>query len=316
MKKTLTAFSSLLVLLLLFHTSAQASVNQFTGTWFNTDPNTRGITKLVINNNGGKVSLHAWGKCHPKDCDWGKVPAFLFAPNVSLELMKNAKALTAMFEKGFSQTLVVVKPAGKNRIKAETFTRFTDGSNRSNYHSSYTFKRMLIATPIPIPPQPMPMPLPQPGPAVQEDCVSFNPNTATVRKIGGRWKVVDGNHWMFDFGSKKNEAYRTLEIIKHYGMNQSCFVGRPDPSFQYMLVSGKSPKGALGGEDCVSFNPNTIQVKEFNGRWKIVDGSHWMFDFGSKKAEAEKAYAIIKKYGFTRSCFVGRPDPSFVYLRK
>ena len=41
-------------------------------------------------------------------------------------------------------------------------------------------------------------------------------------------------------------------------------------------------------EDCIPFNPATIEVKEIDGRWKIVDGSHWMFDFGSNKAEAEK----------------------------
>ncbi|NTV98325.1 MAG: hypothetical protein HGA70_04095, partial [Chlorobiaceae bacterium] len=50
--------------------------------------------------------------------------------------------------------------------------------------------------------------------------------------------------------------------------------------------------------------------------WKIVDGSHWVFDFGGKEAEARAAFAIIKKYGFTRSCYVGRPNPSFQYLRK
>lgn len=69
-------------------------------------------------------------------------------------------------------------------------------------------------------------------------------------------------------------------------------------------------------EDCVGFNPNTVEVKQFGGRWKIIDGSHWMFDFENKEDEARLAFAIIKKYGFTRSCFVGRPGPSFQYLRK
>ena len=69
-------------------------------------------------------------------------------------------------------------------------------------------------------------------------------------------------------------------------------------------------------EDCVQFNPNTIEVKQIGGRWKIVDGSHWMFDFENKEDEARLAFAIIKKYGFTRSCFVGRPGPSFQYMRK
>ena len=150
---------------------------------------------------------------------------------------------------------------------------------------------------------------------VEEDCVSFNPRTAEVKQINGRWKIVDGDHWVFDFGSKRGEAELALQIIKHYRMNQSCFVGRPDPSFQYMLVSGHAPQGSYPGEDCVSFNPRTTEVKQINGRWKIVDGSHMMFDFGNKRDEAELALRIIKKYGFTRSCFVGRPDPSFTYLR-
>lgn len=69
-------------------------------------------------------------------------------------------------------------------------------------------------------------------------------------------------------------------------------------------------------EDCISFNPATAQVQYVGNDWKIVDGSHWMFSFGSKEDEARQALAVIKKYGFTRSCFVGRPQASFQYMRK
>ena len=153
-------------------------------------------------------------------------------------------------------------------------------------------------------------------PVVREDCVGFNPNTAEVKLFSGRWKIVDGNHAMFDFENAENEARMALRIIKYYRMNQSCFVGRPDPSFSYLLIGGNAPSGGFTGEDCVQFNPNSIEVKKVGGRWKIVDGSHWVFDFGNKEDEARMAFVIIKKYGFTRSCFVGRPDPSFQYLRK
>jgi hypothetical protein len=169
--------------------------------------------------------------------------------------------------------------------------------------------------------QPQPGVVLQPGVTAQpsmvkEDCVSFNPATTTVQQIQGRWKVVDGSHWLFDFGNNKDEADKTLAIIKHYRMDQSCFVGRPHPSFSYMLVSGASPAGAFSGEDCVSFNPITTTVKEIDGDWKVVDGKYWMFSFGFDKAGAEQTRSIIKKYGFTRSCFVGRPGPSFTYMRK
>jgi hypothetical protein len=152
--------------------------------------------------------------------------------------------------------------------------------------------------------------------SVKEDCLPFHPASTTLKLINRRWKIVDGNHWLFDFGPKQDEAKAALRVIKHYGMNQSCFVGRPDSSFQYMLVSGKAPVGTLSGEDCVSFTPATTTAKNINGRWKIVDGNHWIFDFGNKEQEAKDSLQIIQKYGFTKSCYVGRPDPSFQYLRK
>ena len=166
------------------------------------------------------------------------------------------------------------------------------------------------------PVQPQLPPIQPVNPVIQEDCIPFNPANIEVKLIGGRWKIVEGNHWIFDFDTKKDEAYRSFDIIRHYGMNSTCYVGRPNPSFTYLLVSGSAPRGPFPGEDAVSFNPNTIEVKEFGGRWKIVDGNHWMFDFGANKAEALTAYNIIRKYGFRYSCFVGRPNASFIYLRK
>ncbi|MEM7553758.1 MAG: hypothetical protein AAF378_06600 [Cyanobacteria bacterium P01_A01_bin.84] len=151
----------------------------------------------------------------------------------------------------------------------------------------------------------------------KEDCISFNPKNISVRRINGRWKIVEGqSHWMFDFGNKRNEAIRSLRTIKAYGMNKSCFVGRPNPSFQYLLTNNRAPSGAIKSEDCIRFNPNRATVKNINGRWTIVDRNHLMFNFGSKKVEAVKSLKVIKKYKFTRSCFVGRPGPSFKYLTR
>lgn len=156
---------------------------------------------------------------------------------------------------------------------------------------------------------------PRPSAAIREDCIAFNPDRVSVSQIKGRWKVVEGNHYLFDFGANEKVARQTLRIIKRHNMDQSCFVGRPDPSFQYMLSSGKAPSGNIRGEDCIGFNPSNIQVKSVGGRWKIVDGNHYLFDFGNNKREARQAFAIMKKYGFSHSCFVGRPGPSFQYLK-
>ncbi len=154
-----------------------------------------------------------------------------------------------------------------------------------------------------------------PRPTLKEDCVSFNPKNLSIKPSGSQYLLVDGSHSLKAFPSK-TEAYQAMKLIQHYGINQSCFVGRPNPSFTYLLVNGKAPSGNVSGDDCISFNPNTISLKKVNNSWKIVDGSHWMFDFGTNYTEAKQAFQIIKKYGFTQSCFVGRPNPSLQYLIK
>ncbi len=151
---------------------------------------------------------------------------------------------------------------------------------------------------------------------VKEDCVQFDPQNVDVRRIEGRWKIVEGSHWIMDFGNNRDEARKAFGVIRKYNMDSRCFVGRPDPSMEYALVNGQAPEGPMRGEDCIGFNPDNIEVKEFNGRWKIVEGSHWIMDFDNKEAEARKAFSIIKMHGFDHICYIGRPNPSMTYFRK
>jgi hypothetical protein len=160
-------------------------------------------------------------------------------------------------------------------------------------------------------------------------CVSFNPATTSEVLVGTQWKVVDGAIPLFDFGARKADAQRAVEIIKHYGMNQSCTVGDPlspqGPPFSYMLVSGAPPAGAFAGEDCNGFNPATAIVSGLGlgpGFWRIIDNNNAMFYFGTNKPEADQSLGIIKLYGFDKQCFVGRPTQTaaspfvWVYMRK
>jgi hypothetical protein len=279
----------LLVLLIGFMASGgvlgAVSQQDFVDTWVNDDPNTGGMTRLIIEAGADTMIVHGYGKCHPTDCDWGTVSA-----------PYTGNPFTAVYEFGFKTDTLTIELVSENALHVHSVNIFHDGTNR-DYEADYYMHRESVTQ------------------SPDEDCVSFNPDTTTVVNIQGSWRIVDGNHSMFDFGSNESEAKRSLEIIKHYGMNQSCFVGRPEPSFQYLLVSGHSPSGSLLDEDCVSFNLDNITVEQIQGRWKIVDGDHWMFDFGNNESEAKQSFKIIKHHGFTYSCFVGRPDPSFQYLR-
>jgi hypothetical protein len=68
--RLLCSYLAALLLVLLMAGGSLASIDQFAGSWNNVDPNTSGITKLEIVVSGTSAQVHAWGKCHPSDCDW------------------------------------------------------------------------------------------------------------------------------------------------------------------------------------------------------------------------------------------------------
>lgn len=68
-----------------------------------------------------------------------------------------------------------------------------------------------------------------------EDCIGFDPENLQIEPFDGdRWRVVDGNSALLVFDSEAN-AQRTIDVIRHYGFDRQCFVGRPDPPMAYWL---------------------------------------------------------------------------------
>jgi hypothetical protein len=275
--------------------TASADIGQFLGTWENVNPGDRGVIRLAIAQQGAAVTVHAWGHCTPSPCDWGQVSAVVYGSDVGSTLPQQSVVVRAEFNQSFARRQVIVRPAASNQLRVEVLTQFTDNSNRSNYADSDLFRTSS-------------------GPLV-EDCIPFNPATAHAAQVQGRWKLVDGSMWMLDFGSKAAEAQRAEAIVKHYKLSRQCFVGRPDPSFTYWLVDNHAAAGSMANDDCVGFNPATVQVSSAGGIWRMVDGNHAMFSFPNQ-AEAQRAVQIVKHYGFNASCFVGRPDPSMSYQHR
>lgn len=157
-------------------------------------------------------------------------------------------------------------------------------------------------------------------PYIPEDRIPFNrPNVAAVQ-AGGRWKVAEGNHWMLDTGTSQWEAQRAVEIINHYGLASFCFVGRPrcgdvSPMMYWLTDAGRAPSGQLPGEDSIAFDRSNLEVVQIGDRWKVVEGTHWLLDFGPGQGNAVAALYFIRKYRFDEICFVGRPDPSMTYFK-
>jgi len=159
-----------------------------------------------------------------------------------------------------------------------------------------------------------------PPPYVPEDRIPFNRANVAAVQVGGRWKVAEGSHWMLDTGTSQAEAERAVDIINHYRLASMCFVGRPrcgdvNPMMYWLTDAGGAPSGTLAGEDVIGFDRGSLAVVQVGDRWKVVEGTHWLLDFGPGQGNAVAALHFIRKHRFDQICFVGRPDPSMTYFK-
>jgi hypothetical protein len=118
---------------------AEAQFTKFSGEWKNANPKADGITRLQITCSDTGSKVHAWARCHPTDCDWKEVDAFVYGKGVESKLSKDASAMVAEFKTPFSATLLTIKPQPDGKLFVEAFDRLTDNSKRSNFYSTQTF---------------------------------------------------------------------------------------------------------------------------------------------------------------------------------
>ena len=120
-------------------------VSRLVGEWVNIDSQTRGITKVVIHNND-EFSISAYGKCHPTDCEWGKVKVHEIAASVDDDdnILPFDYCL-AIWEMGFAKEImkITIETGPKPKLHIETITIFNDDRDSSDYHSYHIMKKRL-----------------------------------------------------------------------------------------------------------------------------------------------------------------------------
>jgi hypothetical protein len=283
---------------------AEARMADFTGHWRNTDPHTDNLTRADIEFMGfNHVRVHAFGQCHPTDCDWGTQTG-VFEHGMG-------GTVRVEFDSGFSDTRLVLHNAPGDQLSYDMHVDFTDRSGRAPYDRHGLLERA----------DTMggggghgPGPDGRHGGMLgSEDCLPEPWASLAVAHVGGDWKIVNGSEWVLDFGSNKTAADRSLDIIRHYRFDQICYVQRPNAAMTYWKRNGQVPSGNMPDEDCVNFNPHTASAAHVGGAWKVVDGSVWLLDYGSNEAAADQALAVIQNYNLNRQCFVARPNPPMQY---
>lgn len=153
-------------------------------------------------------------------------------------------------------------------------------------------------------------------PTLKEDCLRIRPHQVQVRHRPAGWTVVDGSHLLMDFGVSQADAERAKEVIAFYALDRICYVGRPNPPMTYFTVKGSAPAGPMPAEDAIRFDLARVGAERSAGDWIVTDGVSRLLDFGQSRVNALHAVAIIRHYGFTHQCFVGRPHEPMMYFRK
>jgi len=130
-------FFLLVLALLAISVSVAGGAKPFLGTWINVNPDTGGLTKLVIVQKGAGYTVRGFGKCHPTDCDWGIVNLHFLGYSVT---DTDFQWGMATWDHGFKTTTLIINLEGDKMI-AVTYDVFAPGDTRSNYRSTFLLKK-------------------------------------------------------------------------------------------------------------------------------------------------------------------------------
>ncbi|MCX7554013.1 hypothetical protein OS175_09000 [Marinicella sp. S1101] len=168
------------------------------------------------------------------------------------------------------------------------------------------------------------------------DCVDVSRSGTRVGEINGRMKVYQrtesGNHYLFDFNNDETAANIAARAIRRYGIDQSCFINRPDANFSYLLVDSNIPTGRTNNETCRSIDPDSLVFNETPRGWWISNSDESV-DYiyfpnpevptgtGSQRPsryasfnEAHWAMSLIQEHQARFLCKTG--DPGMMYMRR
>ena len=119
-------------------TQDDTTIAQFVGNWITTNPNSRGIARVIVTPQEQGLLVHAFGAGQPEFHDWGIVQARVLADGPA---STRIRAFHTVYDFGFLESYLQAKTE-KGVLVVATFNRFKDQSGRSSYFSREFFARI------------------------------------------------------------------------------------------------------------------------------------------------------------------------------
>ena len=104
-------------------------LSAFPGTWVNSNPDTKGIARMVMRESGGKLSLQVYAIGPDGLIDWGTADMEVFMASPSSRL---GAGFTCVFDFGFAETRLQGSLA-KGLLVLAQYHSFKDDSKRVDY---------------------------------------------------------------------------------------------------------------------------------------------------------------------------------------
>jgi hypothetical protein len=209
MKKLVCFLTACLIVLTFSTVSYSAGVKDFAGTWNNVNATTRGVTKLDISVKGSSAAVHAWGKCHPKDCDWGTVRATYYKDGT----------LQTSYRSKIAVRSLIFRLKGHTMMTAQIKTHYVDKSGRKDQRTMETFK--LAGTP-----GKTPSGASKPAGAAAA-AGSTGKQTITVLNPNGGEELVAGNEYTVKWKTSGNISKVNITLLMENMVLKAAGKGRP-----------------------------------------------------------------------------------------
>lgn len=115
--------------------AAKLNLSSLIGRWKNTNSATRGISHIVISEDGKNLRVQTFGACASGPRDWGESLATTYAYSMAGDIVAGFE-LTYDFG---SQVTLVTAIHNRGVLVIHAYHRFKDGSGRSNFISKEFF---------------------------------------------------------------------------------------------------------------------------------------------------------------------------------
>lgn len=124
-------------------------ISELLRVWVNVDSNSGGLTKVIITNDNNELSINAFGKCHPIDCEFGKVKIHEIAASIERDnnvlpfdcLLANWSIDGAVKNAMTVIMKITIETSPNPKLHVEKITIFNDNSGRSDYHEFEILKK-------------------------------------------------------------------------------------------------------------------------------------------------------------------------------